>query len=129
MYTNSLHNNDNEDIVEMTAESRLEEFFSLQQLARTLRKELRDLKCQSEFFNEWEELTRKATELSKKMKEEDNIKYIKEKLSNVKERIGLITELIKLDMIKNGKEEIEKNGKKLKILTVVKEVKNNKKKK
>jgi hypothetical protein len=117
------------DIVGMTFEERLDEFFKLKGVLKTLRNDLKDLKVQNEFYSEWEELAKKAKELSDIIKEDENIRLVREKISTVNERMALIKELIRIDMIEKGMEEFKKDGKKLRLVNVVKEMKDDDKKK
>lgn len=119
----------NDDVVGLSAEQRLEEYFKLKGVVKTLRNDLKDIKVQHEFYKEWEELSKKAKELSQMIKEDENIRLMSEKISTTRERMDLIKELIRIDMIERAMDEVKKDGKKLKLVNIIKEVKDDEKQK
>lgn len=126
---NTQSGSSNDDILALSAEERLEEYFKLKEVLKTLRNDVKDLKVQHEFYKEWEEYSKKAKELSQMIKDDENIRLMSEKISTTRERMDLIKELIRIDMIERAMDEVKKDGKKLKLVNIVKEVKDDDKKK
>lgn len=108
---------------------KVEEYFKLKGVMRTLRNDLKDLKAQSEDYAELTKIVKKAKELRDKIKEDENIKNITEKLEVTKERVELLKELIRIELLETAQEEVKRNGRKLKIVNILKEMKDEEDKK
>ncbi len=102
---------------------KVEEYFKLKGVMRTLRNDLKDLKAQSEDYAELTKIVKKAKELRDKIKEDENIRNITEKLEVTKERAELLKELIRIELLETAQEEVKRNGRKLKIVNILKEMK------
>lgn len=114
---------DNNDLLSNADLDKVEEYFKLKGVARTLRNDLKDYKMQHEFFAEMDKMSKKVKELREMIKEDETVKDLEEKISTTKERIDLIKEMIRLELLENSQEEIKRNGKKLKLIYILKELK------
>ncbi len=102
---------------------KVEEYFKLKDATRTLRNDLKDLKVQMEETEELEKLTKRVKELREKIKENENIRNLTEKIQGTKERMELLKELIRIELLESAQEEVKRNGRKLKIVNILKEMK------
>ena len=102
---------------------KVEEYFRLKGITRTLRNDLKDYKSQHQDFAELEKLGKKVKELRERIKEDETVKDLEEKISTTKERVELMKELIRLELLENSQEEVKRNGKKLKLIYILKELK------
>ncbi|RMD76920.1 hypothetical protein D6810_02555 [Candidatus Dojkabacteria bacterium] len=120
---------DDKKVVAMTSEEKFDEYCKLKEVVKTLNTDLKNLISNHERYQEWQDLSREVKKLAELIKEDEEVRLLKEKIATTKERIELLKEIIRIDLIENGKEEITKNGIKLKLISVIKEVKqeNNKK--
>lgn len=100
-----------------------QEYFDIKNQLRTLRADLKDLKTQHEDFQELEELNKKVKVLRENIKDDEDIKGIKEKIDELKERQDLLKELIRIELIDTAQEEVKRDGRKLKLVSVLKEMK------
>ena len=102
---------------------RVEEYFELKETIKTLRGDLKDLKEQHLDWEEFQEVSQKVKELRDNLKHDENIQLVTEKIATLKERMEMIKEIIKAEMIELEQIEVKKDGRKLKIVQVLKEMK------
>lgn len=112
---------DNSDILDDTNLDRVEEYFKTKGILKTLRGEMKDIKSQMEEFIEMEKIGKKARELREKLKADETIHEMSEKIGSLKERMDLLREMIRIDLMETGKEEVKRDGRKLKLQYVLKE--------
>lgn len=103
---------------------KVEEYFKLKGVLRTLRADLKDIQAQDEYYTELEKIMKRAKELREKIAGNEDIMNLKEKIQTTKERQDLLKELIRIELLEEGKEEVEKDDRKLKLLYILKELKN-----
>ncbi len=113
--------NDNSDILDDSNLDKVEEYFKTKSQLKTMRGDLKDIKTQMDDFIEMEKIGKKARELRDKLKADETIHEMSEKISMLKERMDLLKEMIRIDLIDSGKEEVKKDGRKLKLVYIVKE--------
>lgn len=99
------------------------EYFKLKGVLKTLRNDLKDIRDSMDDYIELEKIMKKTKELRDRIKGDETIHELSDKLMVTKERMDLVKELIRLDLIENAQEEIKKDGRKLKLMHVLKEVK------
>lgn len=104
---------------------RATEYFELKEQMRALRADLKDFQVQHEDYKELEELNKKVKVLREKIKDNEDIKTLKSKIDQIKERMDLIKELIRIELIDTAQEEVIREGKKLKLVYILKEMKDN----
>jgi flagellar motor protein MotB len=121
--------NPNDDLLTGSSVDKVEEYFKLKGVVRTLRNDLKDYKIQHPDNQELEKVNKKVKELREKIKEDETIKELNEKISVTKERVELVKELIRLELLENSQEEVKKNGRKLKLIYILKELKDEEEKK
>ncbi len=112
---------DNSDILDDSNLDKVEEYFKTKGQLKTMRGDLKDIKTQMEDYIEMEKIGKKARELREKLKSDETIHEMSEKISMLKERMDLLKEMIRIDLIDSGKEEVKKDGRKLKLVYIVKE--------
>lgn len=66
---------------------------------------------------------KKVKELKEEVKNDETVKTLTEKLSVNKERMELLKELIRIELLESAQEEVKRNGRKLKIMNILKEMK------
>lgn len=118
-----MSNTKNDDLLSNPNLDKVEEYFKLKGVIKTLRGDLKDIKDSLEAQIELEKLSKKTKELRDKVKGDETVFELSEKLSTTKERLELIKELIRIDLIETAQEEVKRDGKKLKLVHVLKEVK------
>ena len=112
---------DNSDILDDSNLDKVDEYFKTKGQLKTMRGDLKDIKTQMEDYIEMEKVGKKARELREKLKADETIHEMSEKISMLKERMDLLKEMIRIDLIDSGKEEVKKDGRKLKLVYIVKE--------
>jgi len=110
---------------ELSAENldKVEEYFRLKDVSRTLRNDLKDLKIQMPETEELDKLNKKVKELRETIKNNENIRVLTEKIQGSKERMELLKELIRIELLESAQEEVKRNGRKLKIVNILREMK------
>ncbi|CAG1020120.1 hypothetical protein DOJK_00108 [Patescibacteria group bacterium] len=112
---------------------KVEEYFKLKDIIRTLRNDVKDLKLQKPEVEELDKIIKRAKEIRETIKDDESIKALSEKIETARERLDLLKELIRIDLLEKAQEEVKRNGRKLKVVSVLKEMKdgeeNGKKKK
>lgn len=112
----------NEELLTVEGLDKVEEYFKMKDIMRTLRNDLKDLKLQKPEIEELDKILKRAKQLREKIKEDESIKALEEKISTSKERMDLIKELIRIDLLEKAQEEVKRNGRKLKVVSVLKEM-------
>lgn len=102
---------------------KVEDYFKQKSILKTLRADLKDYRSQLEEVKELESLTKKVKNLREKIKEDKTIIDLTEKISGIRERIELLKELIRIDLLESNRQEIKRNGRKLKLVSILKEMK------
>ncbi|MEP7103132.1 MAG: hypothetical protein ABI721_00280 [Candidatus Dojkabacteria bacterium] len=118
-----MSNTKNDDLLTNENLDKVEEYFKLKGVIKTLRNDLKDIKDSLEAQIELEKINKKVKELRDKVKGDETVFELSEKLSTTRERLDLIKELIRIDLIETAQEEVKRDGKKLKLVHVLKEVK------
>jgi len=113
---------DNNDLLTDENLDKVEEYFKLKGVMRTLRNELKDHKMQMPEYKEFDDLSKKVKELREKIKDEETVKLLSEKMLVTKERVELLKELIRIELLETAKEEVKRNGRKLKLVHILKEM-------
>lgn len=122
--TNDLILDDGEHVdIEADGVDRVEQYFELKELAKTLRQDIKDMKEQHDDWEELQELKKQVKDINENIKGMEDIRIVDEKLKGVKEKMGLIKEIIMTELIETGAEEVKKDGRKLKLVQTIKEMK------
>jgi len=114
---------DNNDLLTNENLDKVEEYFKLKGVIRTLRNDLKDHKVQMPDNQELDKLSKKVKELREKVKDDETVKTLTEKMMVTKERVELIKELIRIELLETSKDEVKRNGRKLKLVHILKEMK------
>jgi len=117
-----MSNTDNDLLVDENLD-KVSEYFKLKGVMRTLRNDLKDSKLQKPESKELDQLNKKIKKLREGIKEDETVKELTDKLQTSKERMDLIKELIRVELLDKGQEEVKKDGRKLKLVSTLKEVK------
>ncbi len=112
----------NDELLTVEGLDKVEEYFKMKDIMRTLRNDLKDLKLQNPEVEELDKLTKRVKEIREKIKDDESIKALEEKISTSKERLDLLKELIRIDLLEKAQEEVKRNGRKLKVVSVLKEM-------
>lgn len=99
-----------------------EEYFKTKQQLKTLRSDLRDLKDQHERNDEIKELSEKLRRLRSEVANQEDIRALSDKISTLKERMDLLKDIIKMELIESEQEEVKREGYKLKLIQTLKEM-------
>lgn len=102
---------------------KVEEYFRLKGVLRTLRNDLKDHKAQMPEHEELDKVSKRVKELREKIKDDETVKTLTEKTQTTKERLELIKELIRIELLETAREEVKRNGRKLKIINILREMK------
>jgi hypothetical protein len=105
------------------------EYFKIKGVLRTLRNDIKDLKIQIPENEELDKLGKKIKELREKIKDNEEVKILTEKIQDAKERMELLKELIRIELLETAREEVKKDGRKLKIVNILREMKDEAEKK
>ncbi len=112
----------NDELLTVEGLDKVEEYFKMKDIMRTLRNDLKDLKLQNPEIDELDKLSKRVKEIREKIKEDETIKALEEKISTSKERLDLLKELIRIDLLEKAQEEVKRNGRKLKVVSILKEM-------
>lgn len=118
---------DNDDLLANPNLDKVEEYFRLKDSLRVLRNDIKDIKLQQPEVQEMEQLMKKVKEIRENIKEEESIKNMTEKMQVVKERMDLLKEIIRIELLDKAQEEVKRNGRKLKIVSILREMKDDEK--
>lgn len=113
----------NEDLLSDSNLDKVEEYFKTKDVIRTLRNDLKDSKLQKAESQELEKLLKKVKELREDIKEDETVKNLTEKIQGLKERMDLLKELIRIELLDKSQEEVKRNGRKLRIISILREMK------
>lgn len=105
-----------------TIDSLTDEYFQTREDLRTLNLELKEAKEQHQEFEELQKLSEQLRQIRKRMKFDEEIALLDEKAGTLRERQKLLKEMIKIKLVKSGEEEIQRGKKKLKVTSVLKEM-------
>ena len=112
-----------DDILQVSSMDKVDEYFKIKDSLKALRNDLKDHKVQMEEVKELDKVQKEVKKLREKIKEDETVHDLTEKIATVKERIDLVKELIRIDLLDGGQEEVKRNGRKLKLVSIIKEVK------
>ncbi len=99
----------------------VKEYFRLKKAAKDLRDDLKDITMQHKDYPELQKALKVSKKIRDDIKEDDEIKEKSEKVKEIKERMGLLMEMIRIRLIENSEEEVKDDGKVLRLVYVVKE--------
>lgn len=102
---------------------KIEEYFKTKKVLKTLRGDLRDLKKNHDRAKELEELNKQVRFLRQEINNSEDIRIVSDKVAGLKERMDLLKEIIYSELKQSDEQEISLNGRKLKIVEVLKEMK------
>lgn len=102
---------------------KVEEYFKIKGVIRTLRNDLKDHKIQMEEHEELDKIQKIIKELREKIKDHETVKEMTEKMQTMKETMELLKELIRIELLETAKEEVKKDGRKLKLVSILREMK------
>jgi len=100
---------------------KVDEYFKMKDVMRTLRGDVKDMKLQRPESKELEQVSKKAKQLRDEIKADEAIRAADEKIQVAKERMDLLKELIRIELLDKGQNEVIKNGKKLKLVSIIRE--------
>ncbi|BCX13967.1 MAG: hypothetical protein KatS3mg085_499 [Candidatus Dojkabacteria bacterium] len=98
------------------------EYFDIKEQIKALRRDLKAVTEDHPNYDELQQLNKKVKKLRDEIKDTEEVKKLKEKINELKERQELLKELIRVELIETSQDEIKRNGKKLKLVPVLKEV-------
>jgi hypothetical protein len=101
---------------------KVEEYFSTKRVIKDLRAELKEFKENHKDALEAEKINKQLKLLRDKIKNQTEIKILTDKIANLTERLELLKEIIKVQLLELEVEEIKYEGKKLKLVKVLKEM-------
>lgn len=116
---------DDEEVQDLLSDPNLDkvgEYFKLKGVMRTLRNDLKDLKVQLPEYEELDKLAKRVKELRTKIKDDEQVKELTEKLQTTKERLELLKELIRIELLETAREEVKREGRKLRIINILREM-------
>jgi len=117
---------DNSQILDDKNPDKAEEYFKTKEEAKTFRADLRELKEEHENTKEIDELAEKLKKLRSEVNNDENIRILSDKISTLRERMGLLRDIIKMQLIEAEEKEVKRDGRILKIVQVLKEMKEEK---
>ncbi|MBN1332047.1 hypothetical protein JW978_04150 [Candidatus Dojkabacteria bacterium] len=103
--------------------NRIEEYFKTKDAIRTFRNDLKELKETHEDAENLKNLSEEVKNLRKKINDTEDIRIISDKISGLKERMDLLKDIIYAELKETDEKEVKMNGRKLKIIEVLKEMK------
>ncbi len=105
-----------------TVESLTDEYFQAREDMTALNQELKEARERHGEFEELQKLSEQSRQIRKRMKLDEEIGILTEKAATIRERQNLLKEMIKMKLVENGEEEIKRGKRKLKVTSVLKEV-------
>lgn len=111
------------NVADLTSAERADEYFRIRSTLKTLRGDLKDLKDEHPDYEDLKKVVEKAKQVRMKIDSDENIHALKEKIGGLKERQELLKEIIKIQLIDEALDEVTNNGRKLKLVQVLKEMK------
>lgn len=103
------------------------EYEKIKEAIKTLKRDLRQLNEEHDLYDEVNQLKKKLKQLRDTVKEDPQIKQVNEKIKELKERLDLLKEMIKMDLIETSSSEVKLKDKMLRLVYVLKEVSDDKK--
>lgn len=104
-------------------QTNVEEYFKIKRMLKELNGDLRDFKKNHDLHEEIEEFAKKLKKMRNDLMSEQVIVDLKEEIDSAKERLGLLKEIIRQEMLDEGTDEVPFEGRKIKLVQVMKEVK------
>jgi TolA-binding protein len=101
---------------------KVDEYFEIKNQIKTLRRDFKQFQEDHPNYVKLQDLNKKIKKLREEIRETEEIKNIKNKIDELKERQELLKELIRINLIESDQEEVKRNGKKLKLIPVLKEM-------
>lgn len=102
---------------------KVEEYFNAKKVLKTLRQDLKDITSQHEKYEDLQAINKKVKTIRDELNSDDEIRELKDKISFEKERMDLLKEMIRIELIENAEEKVVRDGKALKLIYIVKETK------
>lgn len=99
------------------------EYFQLRRALKDMRAELRALREEHPDTEELKQLTEKAKRLRLKIREDEQISKLQRDIETANERSKLLKEIIKAELIETEQDEVVRDGRKLKLVREIKEMK------
>lgn len=116
-------NEDNIEILSDENPNRVEEYFKTKEVLRTLKDDLKELKENNDDVKKLKEMDKEIKPLKERIKNNEDMKIINNKIAGLKERMDLLKEIIKKELMETSQEEVKMDGRKLKLVQVLKEMK------
>jgi len=101
---------------------KVDEYFTTKRVIKDLRAELKEFKESHEEYLEADKLSKKLKNLRDKINNQTEVRILSEKIATLTERLELLKEIIKVQLIELEQEEIKHDGRKLKLVKVLKEM-------
>jgi len=102
-------------------QTNVEDYFKVKRLLKELNADLRDAKKNHELAEEIEELSKKLKKLRRDLMADQLIDELKEEIDTHKERMSLLKDIIKQEMIETETETVPFDGRVLKLVPTMKE--------
>lgn len=100
----------------------VEEYFKVKRTLKEMNADLRDAKKNHPLQEEIEEITKKVKQTRKDLMADPIILDLKDEIDTLKERFNLLKDIIKQEMLEQETEEVQFDGRKIKLVRVMKEV-------
>lgn len=102
-------------------QTNVEEYFKIKKSLKEINADIKDAKKSHELTEEIEEMSKKLKETKTKLANDPILNDLKEDADALKERFVLLKDIIKQELIDEGKEQVEYEGKVIKLIQVMKE--------
>ncbi|MCS7318104.1 MAG: hypothetical protein NZZ41_07375 [Candidatus Dojkabacteria bacterium] len=109
--------------------NKFSEYFDTKKALKQLKKELLEIEKNTQEYKTYSELKKKLKDIKQQIYTYKEIQTLKENILNLKNRLEILRELIKIEMLNTKQQEIEEQGIKFKIVSVLKEITDKKKQK
>jgi hypothetical protein len=100
---------------------KVEEYFQAKKVLKTLRQDLKDITSQHEKYEDLQAINKKVKAIRDDINDDEEIRELKDKISFEKERMDILKEMIRIELIENAEEKVVKDGKALKLIYIIKE--------
>jgi hypothetical protein len=91
-------------------------------VVKELRAELKEFKESHEDFTKADKLAKELKILREKIANQTEVRILSDKIATLNERMELLKEIIKMQLLELNQEEIAHDGRKLKLVKVLKEM-------